>query len=151
MEKSFIEILNQKIKSLGISTATLARLVSIDKENLYKWIKGTKPSDSLHRGRLQQFINGEFDQFIVDGKLIANYEYDKSVKIIFPRNPTNDFHGINPYADDAKKLLLAEEQTPYGSNPMALNKIIEMQDKEIAKLQAELEKCLQTKRQQKIA
>lgn len=133
------QIFNEKIKELGIKIPTLARLLNLAKENLYKWSKGHRPANYEDNIKLENFTKGLFDQFIIDGKIGKDYEYDKAIAIIFPKNPTNDlFENWNKNI----ALCLKEVAVPFGRDYIALNKIILMQDEQINKLKIELENCL---------
>jgi transcriptional regulator with XRE-family HTH domain len=118
--KTLSEQMLQKRKELNLSVQSMARLLNLPADNIYKWQKGTRPLDLDHVRKLERFIEGRFDLFVNQGKLPANYEYENAVAKIFPRTPTNDF--VNE---------------PQPSNMLMEDERIIVLQKEIIKLQAE--------------
>lgn len=98
--------IRRKRESLSLSVQAMARLLSIPAENIYKWQKGTKPTDQNHISKLEMFLNGRFDRFVADGKIPGDYDYDEAIEVLFPRNPTGDFV-------EGRKNLAAEKPAEY--------------------------------------
>jgi predicted transcriptional regulator len=80
------EFLHKKIRdkrtSLKASVALLSKVLQIPADNIYKWEKGTNPSDFEQRKKIESFLNGNFDSLIVKQK--AFNSTPKSDKIESP-------------------------------------------------------------------
>jgi hypothetical protein len=57
------KLMQRAIDKTGINLADIARRTGINKENIYKWYRGTKPSDSLTCGKLIKFLNDLIETF----------------------------------------------------------------------------------------
>src|SRR5687767_2726975 len=57
------KLMQRAMDKTGITLADIARKTGINRENVYKWYKGTKPSDSLTCGKLIKFLNDLIETF----------------------------------------------------------------------------------------
>lgn len=147
MASNTLENIDKKMSELRIKIPVLAKLLSVSKENLYKWEKGHRPANYEDNIKLENFTKGLFDQFISNGKISEDYKYDKAIKIIFPKNPTNDtYENFNKNIAQKQSFIVQEPGFNYANDLIAnaLNTIL-IKDKEIAQLKYELAECLQEK------
>lgn len=78
-----------KRNDLGLSALQLAKLLGVPSEGVYKWEKGTVPRDNVIYNRLENFIRGEYDFLVKNGKVVKSYpDYLASIET----KPTNDFY-----------------------------------------------------------
>lgn len=53
--------IKRKRKALGLSAEALARRIGVSKDNIYKWEKGTKPSDAKDYLKITRWLEGEIE------------------------------------------------------------------------------------------
>ena len=120
---NFSEKIKQKRKELNLSVQRMAVLLNLPAESIYKWQKGTRPVDLDHVRKLEMFTDGRFDQFVNDGDLVKNYDYDAAIRKIMPPKPTNDFATTLNEPEVLYELIRSQKQ------------LIEMQQKRIEELE----------------
>jgi transcriptional regulator with XRE-family HTH domain len=55
------EQIKKKRKSLGLSVIDLAKELNVNKENLYKWEKGTRPTDPEEYMKMESWLTGNLE------------------------------------------------------------------------------------------
>ena len=93
------EQIKAKRKELGISAPQLGKRLGIDPENIYKWEKGTKPSDPDDYKKIENFVNSDVKKL----EDIPNLLED-------PETNYGDVNVLREKIKSLRKLLLDQEE-----------------------------------------
>lgn len=96
-----------KREELGLSVLQVAKLLGVPGEGVYKWEKGTVPRDNIIYNRLENFIRGEYDFLVKNGKVVKSFpEHLASIET----KSTDDFMGNNPNIAADKQAVYKTER-----------------------------------------